>query len=379
LKTQEPGLPEIKKPKILIFISKTGGGHVSLAEALRDLLDNRFEINMADPQPSAIHFHYRLVSRHALWLWAAEFRLSDTPARARAAHRLYTTLFLRNVARVLKLTQPDLVITTYPFLTSEVTAAMRHYGRRVPFAMQLADPNSVHHSWLTEHKADLVLAPTFETYQQALNAGFHCDQLFLTGWPVRAQFYRNSLASRTEKLAQLGLDPKRFTVFLQGGGEGAAKFVNTIENILRAKDIQIILATGSNKALLERFQNTPSLYALPFTPEIAKFMDAADVVMGKAGPNMLFEAGALGKPFIATTYIPGQEQGNLHFIENHRLGWTALDLQAQIELLNSLTQNPARYLEKKSCVEEYRRWNFQATESIAPLVTRLLEQEQKLG
>lgn len=365
-------MAEINKPKILIFISKTGGGHISLAEALRDLLDNRFSITMADPQPSAIHFHYRIVSRHALWLWAAEFRLSNTPTRARAAHRLYTTLFLRNVAKVLNHTQPDLVITTYPFLTSEVTAAMRHYGRRVPFAMQLADPNSVHHSWLTEHKADLVLAPTFETYQQALSAGFCCDQLYFTGWPVRAQFYRKSPVSKTDQLAQLGLDPGRFTIFLQGGGEGAAKFVNTIDNILRVKNVQVILAAGSNRALLERYKNSPSLYALPFTHEIARYMSAADVVMGKAGPNMLFEAVSLGKPFIATAYIPGQEFGNLEFIEHHRLGWVALDPQAQANILKSLTQNPALYWEKKDCVEEYRLWNLQATQSIPPLVTRLL-------
>jgi len=74
---------------ILILTSKTGGGHVSLAEALRDLLDGAHAVEIIDPQPRAIHWHYRLVSRYALWLWAAEFRAANTPARAAGAQDLH--------------------------------------------------------------------------------------------------------------------------------------------------------------------------------------------------------------------------------------------------------------------------------------------------
>ena len=73
-------------PKVLILSSKTGGGHVSLAEALRDQLAHDFAVEIVDPQPRVVHWHYRLVSRHALWLWAAEFKRRDRPV----AHCLYT-------------------------------------------------------------------------------------------------------------------------------------------------------------------------------------------------------------------------------------------------------------------------------------------------
>ncbi len=372
LKNQDMNLVERTQPKILIFVSHTGGGHISLAEALRDRLEDRFQVELCDPQPRLVHLHYKLVSRHALWLWDAEFRLANTPVRSRMTHDTYSVLLARNVYAALRKYQPDLVISTYPYLTSEVTFTMRLSRKHIPFAMLFADPNGVHESWLTEKNAQAVFAPTRETYQQALASGFAPERLHLTGWPVRAQFYRASQQDKAEKLAALGLDPAAFTVFLQGGGEGAARFVQTIENVLAVPDVQVILATGTNQVLYERYQNQPRLYALPFTKEIAPYMNAADVVMGKAGPNMLFETMALGKPFIATAYIPGQEQANLEFIRRYGLGWVALDAASQQQLIRELVENPACLESMRASVEAYRRWNSNAAECIVPLVEKFL-------
>lgn len=365
-------MPEGKKPKILIFTSKTGGGHISLAEALRDRLQDRYEVEMSDPQPRFVHWHYRLVSRHALWLWATEFRLSDHPLPSRSAHRVYDAILSQYVQTTLAASQPDLAITTYPFLTTEVTCAMRRMRRKIPFVMLFADPNGVHQSWLTEHGSDAVLAPTRETYYQAIKAGFDPHRLHLSGWPVRNQFYLNPLESRSQIMQNMNLDPDRFTIFLQGGGEGAAKFVRTIQNILMVKQVQVILATGTNRALYERFKNTTGLYALPFTKEIALYMACADVVMGKAGPNMLFESVTLGKPFIATAYIPGQEKANLEFIRRYNLGWVALDGESQLDLIQNLVRSPAYIDRMRAGVDEYRLWNAQRNETIGQVIDQLL-------
>ncbi|HLI08495.1 MAG TPA: glycosyltransferase [Ktedonobacteraceae bacterium] len=377
--------------KILVLTSKTGGGHMSLAGSLRDLLiqdeqgkeedtNSVFSpgnVTIVDPQPRLFHEHYRLVSRYALWLWAAEFQFFDTPRRSLLAHRVFTHLVSRQLQRLLDELRPDLIITTYPFLSYEVTRVLEQRSSRVPLVMLFSDANGVHASWLSERQAAAVFATTRENYQQALVAGFAPERLHLTGWPVRAQFSRPHLLTRearTATLARLGLDPHRFTFFLQGGGEGAARFNRTIETVLAAGDanLQIILATGSNHALLERYKGTRSLAALPFTPEIAPFMAAADVIMGKAGPNMLFEAVTLGKPFIATACIPGQEEANLPFIQRHGLGWVALHPHEQRALLANLLHNPDQLSAMSATVDAYRRWNNTANQLIVPLLKNLL-------
>ena len=74
-------------PRVLILTSKTGGGHVSLAEALAGRLESDFAVTVADPQPAVVHTHYRVLTRYALWLWRAEYAFSDTPRRSRLAQR----------------------------------------------------------------------------------------------------------------------------------------------------------------------------------------------------------------------------------------------------------------------------------------------------
>ncbi|GCE18289.1 glycosyltransferase [Dictyobacter kobayashii] len=366
---------------ILILTSKTGGGHVSLAEALRDLLQasasDDLRIEIVDPQASFFHWHYRLVSRYALWLWSAEFKLIDTPARARLAHHVFTTLVARSLRATIQRLQPSIIITTYPFLTYEVIQVLQSLGSTIPFAMLFTDPLALHASWLTEKRASVVLAPTRETYQRAEGVGFVPARLHQVGWPVRAQFRQQALQANATRratiLQELGLNPDRFTVFLQGGGEGAAQFGQAVEQLLSIDDkLQIILATGTNHALQARFQQVKNVYPLPFTKEIASYMAAADVIMGKAGPNMLFEAVTLGKPFIATTYIPGQEEANLEFIQQHKLGWVALTLDEQCTLLQKLVTQSEILQKMEQTVAAYQQWNNAQTDLIVPLLKQLL-------
>lgn len=362
----------LKKPSLLIVTSKTGGGHVSLAEALRDMLSSRYSVEIVDPQPALIQFHYRFVSRYALHLWAAEFHHTDNPQRALLAHKFFARIMRRRLQALFQRSQPALILTTYPFLTYEVMQALPRTDHP-PFAMLFSDPNGVHASWLTERRATATLATTQETYTQALNAGFTPERVHMVGWPVRNQFLHASSQQRSELLSRIGLDSQRFTIFLQGGGEGAARFTRTVENVLAiGPELQVILATGTNKALRTRFSNIPNLYPLPFTREIAQYMAAADVIMGKAGPNTLLEAVTLQKPFIATAYIPGQEEANLEFIQRHRLGWVALHPAEQQQLLHRLLAQPALLQEMSSSVEAYCSWNLEANQQIPAIVDDLV-------
>lgn len=369
---------------ILILTSKTGGGHISLAESLRDLLlakhGDAYIIELVDPQPKFFLQHYRMVSRYALWLWRAEYKLMDTPKRAMGTHRLFMRTVVRPLKAAVKRLNPDLIISTHPYTTYAPVEMLKKMKLDIPFAMLFTDANLVHATWLTERRADATFAPTRETYQQALEAGFDEERLHLVGWPVRAQFYQADVTSRSEMLKSLGLDPTRFTIFFQGGGEGAARFGRTVERVLNIDtNVQIILATGTNKNLLAQFQDTERLYPLPFTKEIARYMVAADIVMGKAGPNMLMETVTLGKPFIATSYIPGQEEPNLEFIERYKLGWVALNAKKQIELLDRLMKNPGELEATRKTVGEYRAWNLEQTEEIVSVLEQLLVKEGSRG
>jgi 1,2-diacylglycerol 3-beta-galactosyltransferase len=53
---------------------------------------------------------------------------------------------------------------------------------------------------------------------------------------------------------------------------------------------------------------------LGFVNNIAEYMVAADVLVSKAGPGTIAEAAALSLPIMLTSYLPGQEEGNVDYV-----------------------------------------------------------------
>jgi len=59
---------------------------------------------------------------------------------------------------------------------------------------------------------------------------------------------------------------------------------------------------------------------LGFVNEMAKYMVAADVLVTKAGPGSIAEAASVGLPVMLTSFLPGQEDGNVDFVVNKQFG-----------------------------------------------------------
>ena len=53
---------------------------------------------------------------------------------------------------------------------------------------------------------------------------------------------------------------------------------------------------------------------LGFVTRMAEYMVAADVLVSKAGPGTISEAAALSLPIMLTSYLPGQEEGNVDYV-----------------------------------------------------------------
>jgi len=359
---------------LLILTSKTGGGHVSLAESLADLLADDFTSTVVDPQPAWIHRHYQLVSRYALWLWSAEFQTFNTPARALIAHKIYSRFSQARLRGLIAQEKPAAILSTYPFFSYSVQQA----APKIPLVLLYSDPLSLHWAWLTVKDAPLNLAPSRESYAQALTAKVQPEYTHLIGWPTRRQFYAPDEDAAQKAWAETGFQREKLTIFLQGGGEGSAGFAQTVEDLLALAGtdgkpaLQIILAAGTNSRLQQMFRNRPGCHVLPFTKTIAPWMACADLVMGKAGPNMLFETVTLGKPFLATTFIPGQEEGNLEMIRTYGLGWVALQKEEQMALIHSLLRQPEQLTAMQESVAVYRAWNSNGLAKVRPLVQSLI-------
>jgi 1,2-diacylglycerol 3-beta-galactosyltransferase len=59
---------------------------------------------------------------------------------------------------------------------------------------------------------------------------------------------------------------------------------------------------------------------LGFVTRMAEYMVAADVLVSKAGPGTIAEAAAVGLPVMLTSFLPGQEAGNVDYVLDNDFG-----------------------------------------------------------
>ncbi len=361
------------RPTILILTTHTGGGHLNLAQALKGMLEARYEAVIVNPQSPLVDHFYASVSRHFLKFLNWQYTWTDNEIASLCLHRVVTLFDSKHILSIIEHVQPQLIITTHALLSHATARANERRGKPVPLVFQLTDLGQVHMTWFTEKRVDAYFAPTREIFAQAQAQGIDKNRLYLTGRPVRRQFWEASLHARGETFTALKLDPAIFTIFLQGGAKGSASLDQTIESLSSADvPIQIILAVGNNKEMAARYIGHERIRTLPFTEKIDPYMAAADVIAGKAGASFISEAFVLEKPFLVTTFIPGQETPNLEFIERHNLGWVCQGRAALQELLTTMVSNRAMIAEKMASIRAYKAWNMQANQDICPIIDQLL-------
>ena len=348
-----------------------------MAHALQERLNGQctahYEVVIANQQSALVSWWYALASRRAVRFLTWQYAVTDTVPASLWQQRALALLGRERILALIRRIRPRLIITTHAMLAYATARAIERLPERVPLVFQLTDLGQVHKTWFTEQRAAAYLSPTREIFAQALAEGIDERRLHLTGRPVRRQFYEAASDSKNATLSALGFDPTLFTLFLQGGAKGSAGVDHIIESLLSSSlPVQILLATGNNKRMAARFAGRNQVYTLPFTQNIAPYMAAADVIAGKAGASFISEAFTLEKPFIVTSFIPGQESANLPFIEQHKLGWICLEPASLQKLLADIIQNPALLTGMTASIRAYKIWNQQANEGICPVIEGLL-------
>lgn len=83
----------------------------------------------------------------------------------------------------------------------------------------------------------------------------------------------------------------------------------------RSREIQASLERGAahEDDPQARLGNVDVL-GLGFITNMAEYMVAADILVTKAGPGTIAEAAAVGLPVMLTSFLPGQEAGNVDFV-----------------------------------------------------------------
>jgi len=376
-----------RKPHIVFYFSDTGGGHRSAAEAIIEAMQLEYKdqvtTEMVDffkdyaplPFNRAAEMYPYMVK--APRLWSASFHATDGRAQARV---ITTTMWpiARQAAKSLVRSHPaDLIVTVHPFAN---TFALKALGvHRPPFINVVTDMVTTHALWY-DNRADLILVPTETARQRAIKYHMPLDKLQVVGLPV-ADRYCQPLGRKSDLRKELGWPVNKPVVLLVGGGEGMGPLAKTAAEIdASGLDVALVIVCGRNqrlKAELEsrRWENPVCIYG--FVREMPDFMRTADYIVTKAGPGTIAEALNAQLPIILYAKLPGQEDGNVTFVEEEGAGVWA---PRPVDVVRALTRWISRPEERKKVIENCKRAGRpEAARTIARIIGEKLELQSAHG
>jgi 1,2-diacylglycerol 3-beta-galactosyltransferase len=283
------------------------------------------------------------------------------------------TLYTRRAVYTLLDEHPaDIIVSTYHFASSPVMDALARRHQKIPVITIVTDLVTLPPVWF-DARADITVVPTEPAYHQALMAGIPAEKLRRIGLPVSPRFVITSDKVAARK--RLGWPTSGKVALLMAGGAGVGPLGSLAQAIIAAGiPITPVIVTGKNRRLAERLRKQPwadKARIYDFVDDMPGFMQAADVLITKAGPGTITEALNMNLPMILYSRVPGQEEGNVEYVCHTGAGYWA---PKQTELVATL-----RYLVGDGTALERAAKAAQhlATPKAADMIARLVMETAK--
>jgi 1,2-diacylglycerol 3-beta-galactosyltransferase len=343
------------KPRIVIFATKTGGGHwspaLAIAEEITRQTEEGYQLEVIDAlysRPNSrltVDYAYSLMIRRYRPLWRVFFYTMNNRVALGAGMTFLYGMTRKNLAATLKSGPcPEAVISTNSIVHAPISRLLRRVYPQVPFVSVVTDPVNIHKAWV--HKpARLVLVPSSMARQELIRMGQPPDVILETGLPISRHFYPASPEEKRAIRQELALDQDKPTILLMHGAEGHLNLqrnARAIDDRFGAR-VQQIVVCGKNTALKARMETIgfgAHVKIFGFSTQISKFMQTADLLITKAGALTVSEGLACGLPILISQFLPGQEEGIPEWLEEKQAGMSAFTPHAVVESITQLVHNP---------------------------------------
>jgi UDP-N-acetylglucosamine:LPS N-acetylglucosamine transferase len=303
-------------PKILILSSDTGGGHRSAAAAIVAGVQKFF-----DGQSYAVRVVRAVEESHSItaklvgvynwvlrnkqhWMkylyWAVNRFRPET-------REFFQKRCIGYCAELFERWCPHVVVSVHPLTQHIFGRVLRELklADRIPLVSVVTDPYyGFWKGWACDD-VTLYLVASDEARQQLIDYGIAPHRIKISGMPVHHKFaYPGEEAAQVARKA-LGLDPEKFTVFVNAGWEGGGNIPQIFRELVRGElDVQAIFLAGRNEELKADAESLAEGAAFPvkvigYSEHVEELMGAANVMISKLGGLTTFEAFACRLPIIA--------------------------------------------------------------------------------
>jgi len=217
----------------------------------------------------------------------------------------------------------------------------------IPFCVCIID--LVRHSRLWhDKKCDITFVPTAAMYDLLLKKGFKKERLVHSGFPIKEKFNKINKSPRTEISTP---DVLMANPTLKGNKATLELVLATLKH-----NVNLTVITGHNqklkKYLDEKLLGVNNVTVLDYVFDMDSRLAATDVIITKAGPNMILEAVKMCVPVLITGHILGQEEKNYQYVVENGYGLKCDSPKELSDALVRLFENDYELLRKFSHNEQ---------------------------
>jgi len=343
-------LNQNKKPHIVFLFSDTGGGHRSAAQAIIEALEIfypyqvttemvDFFIEYAPPPLDLAPATYAQMGQLPE-LWKLGYKMSNGKRRSEAIQEVLWPYVRKSTERLVKEHPCNLFVSVHPLVNTPILRALEDDS--TPYLTVITDMVTTHAFWYNT-RASMILTPTEEALARGLQIGIDPERIKVVGQPISDAF-RKPTASKTELRLKLGWHQDLPVVLIIGGGEGMGPLEATVRAVDSANlPLKMVVVAGRNNALKDRLDEadyrTPH-EILGFVENMPDLMNAADIIITKAGPGTISEAFVAGLPIILYSRMPGQEDGNINYVVDKAAGVWAPEPEDVVKTLKNWIDHP---------------------------------------
>lgn len=335
--------------KILIFYSKTGGGHFRCAEAVSLKISESFseiEVVLEDglvqtdlgfrSNPS---LGFLVLSTYLLPFYNFFYRVSNNPVGVRYLRGVINKIWGDSLSRRIKEVGPEVIISTHHFISPTTIAK---YNKNIPFVTVVTDLGLPHKIWF-DKLANRIIVPTeqMQNYAVDIIGGFE-DQVLELGYPLKKAF-------KTEKL-----NGQRNRILIQGSGFKVS-YVKKVLGLLRKNfpKESLIVVCGHNLRLFKALKKEglgDEVYG--FVDHLPELISKSALVITKAGPGTIVESAFARRPVVILKAVGLQEKDNIKFVEENNLGVYCPKLEDLVASVKKIYDDYGHYTTKQSPIRD---------------------------
>ncbi|HBV86435.1 MAG TPA: UDP-N-acetylglucosamine--LPS N-acetylglucosamine transferase [Desulfosporosinus sp.] len=244
------------------------------------------------------------------------FELLETIIEGGYRCRFLNQLGRSNFLKYIQEFDPDLIVCTYPTVSSILAQLRLEHILQVPVVTIITD-YTVHGHWI-HPGVDRYMVACEEVKEMLVTAGILEQRIHVTGIPISPKFEKEK--DLESIISKLGLNPDLATFLVMGAYGNSESIKKICTKLADSGQVQLIIVCGNDEKLYHSMQDVATsacnpLVLLGYVDNMEELMSVADLIITKSGGLTVTEALTMHLPLVIYKPIPGQEEENASFVQ----------------------------------------------------------------